>query len=272
MTPDQVPTAAAVYLGFLVGTFLFSWGYEGGDPVQPWREPRDRRRHLLRNLALLAAVVVFADIIVGQQLLRYPERLFDAPAGLLAPLALPAWTLVAIAFVVIDLYEYAVHRLLHRWRPLWLLHAVHHADPVVDFSTSARHHPVETALMITGRLGLYLALGLPVWIEIPRAIVVNTALTLQHTNARFPRWLEALRPVLVTPAVHRMHHSADGPATDRNFGQLLSVWDRWFGTWIEPTGDGPPAYGLRKLAGDRWQTLAGMLATPLAARRVPGPL
>ena len=43
-------------------------------------------------------------------------------------------------------------------------------------------------------------------------------------------------------------------------------------TYAEPVGDAPVAYGLRKLAADRWQTLAGMLATPFMARKLPSPL
>lgn len=271
MTPDHLPFFTSLYLGTVFGGLLFAWLWEDGAPLRAWTDAGARRRHVLRNLALLAAVVVFADVVVAQQLLRYPERLFDPPWGLLAPLDLPWPALVLIGFVAIDLYEYALHRLAHAWRPLWLLHAVHHADPHVDFTTSARHHPVETAVAIAGRLAVYLALGVPLWVEVPRVILVNVLVLLQHTNTRFPRAIEALRPVVVTPAVHRVHHSPDAPSVDRNFGQILSLWDRLFGTYAEPAADAPPEYGLRKLASDRWQTVAGMLATPWTARRIPGP-
>jgi sterol desaturase/sphingolipid hydroxylase (fatty acid hydroxylase superfamily) len=272
MTPEHVSIATSIYLGLAVGGLLFAWAWEDGAPLRRWADAAARRRHIARNLALLATVIVFSDYLVAQQVLRIPERLFDPPAGLLTPLQLPGAALVVIAFVVVDFYEYAFHRLLHAWRPLWLLHAVHHADPHVDFSTSARHHPVETAVVIAGRLGIYLALGLPLWIEVPRVILTNTVLLLQHTNTAFPRWIEALRPLFVTPAVHKVHHGSDPHLTDRNYGQIFSVWDRMLGTYAEPVGDAPPSYGLRKLAGDRWQTLAGMLGTPLTARRLPGPL
>jgi sterol desaturase/sphingolipid hydroxylase (fatty acid hydroxylase superfamily) len=43
--------------------------------------------------------------------------------------------------------------------------------------------------------------------------------------------------------VHRIHHTPDQPLIDRNFGQVLSVWDRLFGTYAEPSEDLPPAYG-----------------------------
>jgi len=272
MTPEHISFATSLYLGLAVGGFLFAWAWEDGAPLRPWKDAATRRRHIARNLALLAAVILFSDYAIAQQVLQVPERLFDPPDGLLTPLGLPTVALVILAFVLVDFYEYAFHRLLHTWRPLWLLHAVHHADPHVDFSTSARHHPVETAAVITGRLGFYLLLGLPLWIEVPRVILTNTVLLFQHTNTAFPRWIEILRPLFVTPAVHKFHHSADRVLTDRNFGQIFSVWDRMFGTYAEPVGDAPAAYGLRRLAADRWQTLTGMLATPFTARKLPGPL
>lgn len=272
MAPEHLSLAISVYIGVTAGGFLFAWAWEDGAPLRPWPDAASRRRHLWRNLAMLALVVVFADFVVAQGLLGIPARLFDPPDGALTPLGLPTAALVVVALVACDLYEYAAHRLVHAWRPLWLLHAVHHADPHVDFSTGARHHPVETAIVIAGRFALYIGLGLPLWVEALRASVVNLALTLQHANVVFPPGLERLRWLLVTPAVHRVHHGADRPYTDRNFGQFLTIWDRIFGTYAEPAGDAPAVYGLRRLAGERWQTIAGMLATPLAARRIDGPL
>jgi sterol desaturase/sphingolipid hydroxylase (fatty acid hydroxylase superfamily) len=72
--------------------------------------------------------------------------------------------------------------------------------------------------------------------------------------------------------VHRQHHSPDAPLIDRNYGQVLSLWDRLFGSYAEPSGDLPPAYGLRTLDAPQWQTVAGVLLTPFRARSVPGPL
>ena len=117
-----------------------------------------------------------------------------------------------------------------------------------------------------------LALGLPLWIELVRVIVVNSAFLAQHANVAFPRAIEALRVVFVTPAVHRQHHSPVPPLIDRNFGQMFSFWDRLFRTYAEPASPAPPEYGLRKLADERWQTVAGILLTPLRARSIPGPL
>jgi sterol desaturase/sphingolipid hydroxylase (fatty acid hydroxylase superfamily) len=186
----------------------------------------------------------------------------------LTPLARSWPVQIVVAFLAVDLYEYALHRLAHRFRPLWLMHAVHHGDPHVDSSTSFRHHPVEFAIAIIGRVLLYLALGLPLWIEIVRATAANAVILFQHANIDFPPWVEKMRAVLATPAFHRIHHDPDKPVIDRNFGQIFSFWDRLFGTWHTPEADLPREYGLRRPGDDRWQTLGGMLTTPITAARL----
>jgi sterol desaturase/sphingolipid hydroxylase (fatty acid hydroxylase superfamily) len=271
MTPAGISLLTSIYLGLFVGGLAFFWLWEDGAPLKAFADERARRRHALVNLGVLAAVILFADLAVGTFTLRIGEHLLDPPNGLLTPLGLPVAIQIVVALLAVDLYEYAIHRLAHRWRPLWLLHAVHHSDPHVDMTTAARHHPLETALTLVFRVGLYLALGLPLWIEVVRIVVVNALFLLQHANVRCPRVIERLRPVFVTPAVHRQHHSPDAPLIDRNFGQIFSFWDRLFGTWAEPATDAPAEYGLRKLREARWQTLAGVLMTPLRARALASP-
>jgi sterol desaturase/sphingolipid hydroxylase (fatty acid hydroxylase superfamily) len=272
MTPGALSFLTSLYFGLFAGGIAFAWLCEDGAPLHPFASAQARRRHALRNLGVLLAVFLFADLLVGTWLLGFGRHLLDAPAGLAARLALPLAVQVLVALVLIDLYEYAFHRLAHAWRPLWLLHAVHHSDPHVDVTTAMRHHPLETAIAFGGRMVIYVGLGLPLWIEVVRVIVVNTALLAQHANVGFPRAIEAMRVVLVTPALHRQHHSPAQPLIDRNFGQVFSIWDRLFGTYVPPRGDAPPEYGLHKLAGERYQTLAGVLLTPLRARALATPL
>jgi sterol desaturase/sphingolipid hydroxylase (fatty acid hydroxylase superfamily) len=271
LTAGGLSLLTSIYLGLFAGGFAFFWLWEGGSPLRPFADDRARRRHVLRNLGVLLSVILVADIVYGTFVLRVGAHLLDPPSGLLSPLALPTWALVVVAFVAVDFYEYAFHRLAHRWRPLWLMHRVHHSDPHVDVSTGARQHPLEAALIVSGRLPIYLALGLPLWIEVVRVIVANTVLFAQHANVAFPRAVEALRPVLMTPAVHRQHHSPDQPLIDRNFGQFFTLWDRLFGTYAEPEGEAPAAYGLRPLRAERWQTVAGILLTPFRSEPPSGP-
>ena len=71
----------------------------------------------------------------------------------------------------------------------------------------------------------------------------------------------------MTPSMHRVHHSPEPHQTNSNYGVVFSFWDRLFGTYVAPSGPRPERYGLSRLGDEpRWQSLAGMLLTPLRAR------
>lgn len=253
------------YLGLTVGAFLFFCIWEGGAARIGFPS---RGRHIARNVAMFVLVVLFADIMVGGYLLRLPERLTAAPHGLLSPLDWPLPLLIVIGLLAADLACYLYHRLSHRVRWLWLLHSVHHTDPHLDASTALRFHPMDMAFYVAVITGTLLALGIPLWAAGVRALVLNPQFMMQHANVRFPLWVERGPAWLfVTPAIHRIHHSADRPGIDANFGQMFSFWDRLFGTYRAPAGDAPPRIGVTGHDDDSWQSVSGMLATPWRGRR-----
>jgi sterol desaturase/sphingolipid hydroxylase (fatty acid hydroxylase superfamily) len=256
-----------LYYASMVGGFALLVTWEAGSPLIA--HPARRWRHIGRNLILFLLVLLIADGLVGERWLAISGLLRAQPAGLLTNLGLPLVALGCIAFVVADLAEYALHRVTHRLRWLWLLHTVHHADPHVDVSTGSRHHPIEVAIGLTFKIGLYVLLGIPLWLEGVRTIMVNPLMMIQHANIDYPPWVERrLGWLLVTPAMHRVHHSPDAPETNANYGQVLALWDRLFGTYRTPGAPPQPVYGLRALRDDGWQSVTGMLLTPVRARGV----
>ena len=116
---------------------------------------------------------------------------------------------------------------------LWRFHRVHHSDPFVDVTTSFRTHPVEIAWR-------HLWLFVTVWIlGVPAAaVVVFRVLSavngiFEHANIRVrPAVDTALSWVWVTPQMHKVHHSRDQAETDTNYGNLLALPDRLFGTFV----------------------------------------
>ena len=126
--------------------------------------------------------------------------------------------------------------------------------------------PVEVVLQVLIGAGLLYALGIPLWVEGARAIVFNPLTMIQHANVAFPRGLDRwLGWLVVTPAVHRLHHAADRRFADSNYGVVFSFWDRLFGSRTEPHSAVVARYGVPPLDGERWQTVAGMMATPVLA-------
>lgn len=265
-TADLLSLLRIAYYGLMAGTFAFLLLWEDGSPLVQGMP--SRRRHVLRNLALFVCVVAVADGLVGAWLLDIPSRLTITPPGPLTSLPLIAQLIVA--FVVMDLSTYAIHRLFHAQRWLWLMHSVHHSDAHVDVSTSIRHHPIEVAIDVAVKLALYLLLGLPLWMEAARTLLINPLSMAQHANITYPAWCERwLRWLLVTPAMHRVHHRPEARFTDSNYGQCFSFWDRIFGTYRAPEATAAPRFGLVNLAAESFQSFAGMLLTPVRARHLP---
>jgi sterol desaturase/sphingolipid hydroxylase (fatty acid hydroxylase superfamily) len=185
--------------------------------------------------------------------------------------ALPSWPIAnkwssfVAAFLVLDFMNYVVHRCQHAVPFLWRFHALHHSDPDVDVTTSVRHHPIEY-LLATGFYWLaVLALDIPVAVVLTHGLAVFAAAAVTHGNARFPQWLERLlQPVVITLDLHLIHHSIEYDEANANFGAVLSVWDRLFGTFVRlPRAQQDRiVFGVRELPRRDCLKPSAMLLTP----------
>lgn len=174
-----------------------------------------------------------------------------------------------IAFLVLDLSGYWLHRAYHRFSVLWRLHRVHHCDLELDYSTTFRHHPGEVLVSLFVIYLVMAALALAPSQVIPYVIAVKAAQLLAHANIRLnPRTESLINLLFVTPGTHQFHHSRQQPQTDSNFGEVLTVWDRLFGTYTCPRRSSEPAeFGLDEFVEARHQQLGALLALPLRSFR-----
>jgi sterol desaturase/sphingolipid hydroxylase (fatty acid hydroxylase superfamily) len=79
---------------------------------------------------------------------------------------------------------------------------------------------------------MFVLLNVPTSFLLGYALFATVANHWMHSNLRLKsRWLEA---VFVTPRIHHIHHSKDPRHHGRNFGGLFIVWDRMFGTFVDP--------------------------------------
>jgi sterol desaturase/sphingolipid hydroxylase (fatty acid hydroxylase superfamily) len=140
--------------------------------------------------------------------------------------------------------QYLAHALLHHIPALWRLHRVHHSDLHVDATTGTRHHPLDFAFRETFALLAILLTGAPMGVYVSYRILTVLFTYWTHADLRLPARLEnVLGWVLVTPAMHKFHHHEQAPWTDKNLGNMLSIWDRLLGTYVK--GDpGAIRYGL----------------------------
>jgi sterol desaturase/sphingolipid hydroxylase (fatty acid hydroxylase superfamily) len=191
--------------------------------------------HALGDRAIIIPLVALALAGVG------PAITAAVPAGFRHGLAgLPWYAQAVIVLVVTDFANYWAHRMLHRVPSLWAFHSVHHSSERLDWLATSRVHPLDLTINIVAVTLPTYALGkieLAPWLL--TFFFVYPFVT--HANARIRT--RALGAVLVTPAFHHWHHTAEHEAYDRNFGMFLSLWDRLFGTAIDPE-EFPTSYGI----------------------------
>ena len=89
-------------------------------------------------------------------------------------------------------------------------------------------------LIRNGFLMLWVLLcGASVEILILRQSVETVANIFAHTSLRLrPRPARMLGWLFITPNLHHAHHHFQMPATNCNYGDVFSIWDRLFGTFI----------------------------------------
>jgi exosortase len=174
----------------------------------------------------------------------YAFALHQAP-GPVSRMGLPFAVELLLTFLVLDLWRYWEHRFFHRIPWLWRVHLVHHSDTQIDVTTSERHHPLEFILGTVVMMGLIAALGLPAGAVGIYLLAATVVALYSHANLRLDPSLDRLlRRVVVTPSQHAVHHSDLQPETDSNYGSVLTVWDRFFGTYVDPQDARIPRFGL----------------------------
>ncbi len=152
----------------------------------------------------------------------------------LLPDALGPWARYLFMFMVLDLLAYVYHVLMHRIALFWRFHLVHHTDGTVDVSTTVREHPGETFLRNCIELLFAFLCGASFWVLMLRQSVQSVSNIIAHTSCRFsPRLARILGWVFITPNLHHVHHHYRLPYTNCNYGDVLSIWDRLFGTYTE---------------------------------------
>ena len=151
----------------------------------------------------------------------------------------PLWLMWVMVFVMIDLVFYVYHRLSHRVRFLWAIHMSHHSSEEMNFAVSFRQAwfgPISKIpfFMILPLIGFD-----PVMIAVAGAVSTLWGVV-GHTQ--IVGKLGPLEWIFNTPSHHRVHHGANPEYIDKNYGNLLIIWDRIFGTF-EPEVR-PVNYGL----------------------------
>lgn len=249
--------------GAFIAILISMLAWEFVVPLHHGRE--SRLRHDARNLAVLLLDSLTVRLVLPILPVGLAQLATERNWGLFNHLPLAPWLSVGLTIVAFDLAIYLQHLTFHAVPVLWRLHMVHHSDLQFDATTGVRFHPIEIALSAGVKLGLVLILGPPAVGVMVFEILLNASSLFNHANARLPLSLDRwLRWIIVTPDMHRVHHSADRPETNSNFGFNLPWWDRVFRTYKDQpeAGHGEMIIGLEHLRNPHHLTLGRLLTMP----------
>jgi sterol desaturase/sphingolipid hydroxylase (fatty acid hydroxylase superfamily) len=202
--------------------------------VDAFGDARRATREIGLNLLLwgLNAVVLRLLLFSLAMSLTYPDHYFDS--FLLA---------TVLSFLALEFADYWLHRVRHTVC-LWRFHRLHHSDREMTWTTIHRKHPVDYILTIFGEYVFLLAVGVPAAGIVAASLFRSLYIAFVHADLNWS--FGPLRYVLITPWAHRYHHAIDERLAGANFGGVLSIWDRIFGTYVEP--DHRAVTGIRKPA------------------------
>jgi sterol desaturase/sphingolipid hydroxylase (fatty acid hydroxylase superfamily) len=233
--------AASAWLGGLLGPnvdwkqillvgmspiFLLAFMLEFAAAKRHGRRAQFQWKEIVANLALGSAyqvVEAVAWVVVTGAIFSwvYQHRLFDVPVN--------GWTVLPI-FVLVEFCYYWFHRSSHRVRWWWAAHVPHHSGETMNFTTAMRQS------VLNAFVGIFIFYLPPVILGVPPAVVMfmlAVDLAYQyfvHTESigKLPAWYEY---IFNTPSSHRVHHGRNPQYIDKNYGGVLIIFDRMFGTF-----------------------------------------
>ena len=249
---------------FLVGGLLIFWILEGAIPLIQLRYKKNKFRHaginfvftvihLIIHTALAIVIVMLSDWCRDRSFgIVYWTH---ANTSILFP--------IIIGVLALDFSSWLVHWIMHKVRPLWGFHLIHHTDNTVDVTTGLRHHPGDSILRGIFFLLLIFVSGAPMYAVMIYQTLLVLATAFTHANISLPKPVDKLISyILVSPNMHKVHHHWKQPYTDSNYGGVFSIWDRLFGTYrtLDPK---EIRYGLdRYYPNEKDEDLVALLKKP----------
>lgn len=246
---------------WIVGCLLLVWILETVAPL--WRHQYSKWKHDGVNLIFLSFSMMI-NVLVGIATVGVFFWVDQSEVGLLNMVDIPVWAKLIISVAALDFVaQYLAHYMLHRVKWMWRFHMVHHSDTKVDATTGTRHHPGDYLIREIFAIATVILFGIPVAFYVFYRICTIFCTYITHANIYVPVWLDKILSYLfITPNVHKFHHHFERPWTDTNFGNIFSIWDRLFGTFVY---DDPKKikYGLDVVDDAQDENISYQLGLPL---------
>ena len=216
----------------LVGGITFFWLLEGALPL--FKFDYKKWKHAFPNFFFTATTIII-NFSLAFLLLKSSDWVQVNNFGIINWIPnLPLWLYVILGVLLLDFFgAYLAHFVEHKVKPLWMIHLVHHTDHKVDTTTANRHHPLESMIRFAFTLFGVFVVGAPIAIVMVYQSMSLIFTQFTHANIKMNKNVDkALSYVIISPDMHKIHHHNMLPYTDSNYGNIFSIWDRIFGTYL----------------------------------------
>ena len=219
--------------------------------------------HTRTNLVFLGTLIII-NVIFGLMTLGLFAWIEATGWGLLNQVEWPLWLELLAAVMALDfIAQYLSHLFVHRVKIFWRIHLVHHSDTHVDATTGTRLHPLDFIARESFAVLAIIIMGAPIGFYLFYRILTVAFTYFNHSNVRLPLSVDkAISLLIISPNTHKFHHHFEEPWTDRNFGNIFSIWDRIFGTFEYGDVD-KIIYGLDVTDDSRSDDLAYQMMLPI---------
>ena len=217
----------------LVGGLTFFWLLEGAVPL--FRFKYHKWKHAVPNIFFTLTTIII-NFALAFLLLKAADWVIANDFGIINWLPeMPLALYVLLGVLLMDFIgAYLAHYVEHKVKPLWMIHLVHHTDHKVDTTTANRHHPLESLIRYAFTLVGVIIIGAPIGIVMLYQSMSLVATQFSHANIKLPKKIDHfISYILVSPDMHKIHHHYVLPYTDSNYGNIFSIWDRLFGTYMK---------------------------------------
>ncbi len=216
----------------LIGGITLFWILEGMLPLFNFKYKK--WKHALPNLFFTLTTVIINFTLAGL-LIFTSFWVKENNFGIINWLPeMPLWLYALLGVLLLDFFgAYLAHYVEHKVKPLWMVHLVHHSDHNVDTTTANRHHPIESIIRFAFTLAGVFIVGVPIAIVFLYQSMSLVATQSTHANIKMSKRVDKLISyVFISPDMHKIHHHYKLPYTDSNYGNIFSIWDRLFGTYM----------------------------------------
>ena len=215
-----------------MGGITFFWLLEGALPL--FKFDYKKWKHAFPNFFFTATTIII-NFSLAFLLLKSSDWVQVNNFGIINWIPnLPLWLYVILGVLLLDFFgAYLAHFVEHKVKPLWMIHLVHHTDHKVDTTTANRHHPLESMIRFAFTLFGVFVVGAPIAIVMVYQSMSLIFTQFTHANIKMNKNVDkALSYVIISPDMHKIHHHNMLPYTDSNYGNIFSIWDRIFGTYL----------------------------------------